>query len=83
MIQIYYNNFQFVCEFGLLIIFGESKMGEEEELPSEEEIKKQIDEAMKIAEKKRKEQATKVGTLDDSEYDDLEKHIDEKSKKSP
>ncbi|MFX0133700.1 MAG: hypothetical protein ACFFDN_08655 [Candidatus Hodarchaeota archaeon] len=56
-------------------------MGEEEEMPSEEEIKKQIDEAMRIAEKKRKEQSSKVGTLDESEYGDLEKHIDEKSKK--
>lgn len=57
-------------------------MGEEEEMPSEEEIKKQIDEAMKIAEKKRKDQASKVGSLNESEYDDLEKHLDEKAKKS-
>ncbi len=57
-------------------------MGEEEEMPSEEEIKKQIDEAMKIAEKKRKEQASKVGNLNESEYGDLEKHLDEKAKKS-
>ncbi|MFX1450328.1 MAG: hypothetical protein ACFFCM_05775 [Promethearchaeota archaeon] len=57
-------------------------MGEEEELPSEEEIKRQIDEAMKIAEKKRKEQSSKVGDLEKSDYGDLEKHIDEKSKKT-
>ena len=54
----------------------------EEEMPPEEEIKKQIDEAMKIAEEKRKTQADKVKSLDKSEYENLEKHIDEKAKKT-
>ncbi|MHA1300088.1 MAG: hypothetical protein ACTSO9_11770 [Candidatus Helarchaeota archaeon] len=53
-----------------------------DEIPSEEEIKKQIDEAMKIAEEKRKAQAAKVKALDKSEYENLEKHINEKAKKA-
>jgi len=53
----------------------------EEDLPSEEELKKQIDEAMKIAEEKRKKQASKAKPLDKTEFENLEKHIDEKAKK--
>ena len=55
----------------------------EEELPSEEEIKKQIDEAIKIAEEKRKDQASNIGSMDTSKFGDLEQHLDEKSKKKP
>ncbi len=48
----------------------------------QEEIKKQIDEAMKKAEEKRKEQSTKAKTIKPtSEIKTLEKHIVEKAKK--
>lgn len=58
-----------------------SEEEEEGELPPEEEIKKQIDEAMEKAEKKRKQQATKVKSIKPTQFKTLEKHIDEKAKK--
>ncbi|MHA1279086.1 MAG: hypothetical protein ACTSQI_17685 [Candidatus Helarchaeota archaeon] len=53
-------------------------MGEEE--PSPEEIKKMIDKAVSEAEKKRKEQASKVGDLkaDEKSKEEIEKILEKK-----
>lgn len=47
--------------------------------PSEEELKAMLDKAKEAAEKKRKEQAAKVGTLDTGDTRELEDILEKKA----
>jgi len=56
----------------------ELKIKMSEEQPSEEELKKMLDEAKKAADKKRQEQAAKVGELKGVDTKGLEEVIEKK-----
>ena len=56
-------------------------MSDDEKPPSEEELKAMMDKAKEIADKKKAEQAAKVGAIDMDKHAELEKHIGEKSEK--
>ena len=56
-------------------------MSDDEKPPSEEELKAMMDKAKEIADKKKEEQASKVGSIDMEKHAELEKHIGEKAEK--
>ena len=57
-------------------------MSNEDKPPSEEELKAMMDKAKEIADKKKAEQAAKVKSIDMSEHTELEKHLEDKAKKT-
>ncbi|MHA1143575.1 MAG: hypothetical protein ACTSRW_02490 [Candidatus Helarchaeota archaeon] len=56
-------------------------MSEEENPPSPEELKAMMEKAAKVAEEKRAAQEAKVGSLDLSDKEALEKHLADKASK--
>jgi len=54
----------------------------DEKPPSDEELKAMMDKAKEVADKKKAEQEAKVKAIDMKDHSELEKHLEDKAKKS-